>query len=157
MNAYHKIGKRLLFCLLASIGFLLLYELGMILGRLAGGGGFLAPDGSQLLNPNAWLAAIALFPTPYTLAVFLLFAAFKGTAGMIVLALGRFFGAFASEWIGTWPVDYSNGYPVNYSGGYINGGMVALLSAAASIVLAVIIHVIARKLLTREGVKENTA
>jgi hypothetical protein len=146
MEIYHKLGRRLLLCILASIGFLLVRSLGVALGHLAGGGYSIGFNLTRLLRIDEWISGIVQFPWSIAMVVLLLLSAFRKTAGMITLGVGCFVGAFVSSWINMWPVDYSEGYPVNYSGGYINGGMVELFAVFASIVLAVIIQTCVSKL-----------
>ena len=77
---------------------------------------------------------------PITLVAAILFAFFKGRAGLLILGTGGFLGALVRGWVSTLPVDFSAGYPINLPSGYIDGGMVELVIWLLSIATAVIVQ-----------------
>lgn len=147
MNGTQNLGKRVLLCPLAGIGYLLLTSLARYLGGLAAGA-------RPVVN---WFMPFDQLPMPVTLIAFVLLAVLGCWAGMLVQGVGCTLAAAVGGYAVNLPVDYSNGWPKNCPGGYLNGGMIELVFGIGSILLAATVELLVRFILRRREEKAVSA
>ena len=142
----YNIVPRVLLCPLAGIGFLVLTSLARLLGGLL-------TETRPIIN---WIMIPNQLPMPVTVIVFMLLVVIGRRESIFIMGAGCSLGAVLGGWANNLPVDYSNGWPMNYRGGYVDGGMLELVIAVASILLAAAVSLLVLWL-RRHKEKRNSA